>query len=175
MPAVNSQSDRGDVVRPRRTVRIVKPRTLPRTATVSLAVALGAAVCLLALWHFWQREEVVPPHQRILTEWETDWKCDDGHMFHAAGQVEPRACWTCGKPAYPVASYKCPGHGAYEVTARFTLDDNGNPKVSHLRLPGRSWVSVEGGLRCPRCSRRLVYEGPDPMWALRHRMRQSGG
>jgi hypothetical protein len=159
----------------RRTVRIVKSRTLSRPALISLVVACAAVVATLALWRFWQPKDIVPPAQRTLGEWETDWKCDSGHSFHAAGQTEPRSCWTCGKPAYPVAYYHCPTHGTYETNARFKADDEGRPKVAYLRLRGGSWVSVEQGLRCPRCGQLLRYGGHDPLRGLGNRETPGGG
>jgi len=159
----------------RRTVRIVKSRRLSRPALISLLVAAGAVVATLALWRFWQHGDVVPPTQRTLGEWETEWKCDGGHSFRAAGQIEPRSCWTCGKPAYSVAFYRCPTHGTYEVSARFKADDGGRPKIAYLRLRGGRWVAVEDGLRCPQCGQVLRYGGHDPLRALDSRETTGGG
>ncbi len=166
MSPPTAKLEKGYAAQRRHTVRIIKHRTLSRPAVISLAVTGGAALCVLALWRFWQHEDVVRPRQRSLIEWETDWKCDSGHTFRAAGQIEPRSCWTCGKPAYPVTHYECPVHGTYEVSARFTTGADGAPKVAFLRLRGGPWIAVEEGLRCPQCSSPLQYVGNDPLRAL---------
>jgi hypothetical protein len=142
---------------------------------VSLGFAAGAVLLVLGLWLFWEHEDVVRPPQRTLGEWDTDWKCDNGHTFHAEGQVEPRPCWTCGKPAYPVAYFRCNEHGTFEASARFELDDEGKPKVAYLRLRGGTWVPADEGLRCPKCSRLLRYAGNDPLRGFGDHLSPGGG
>jgi hypothetical protein len=113
-----------------------------------LALAFCAAVLVFLLWRFWRPEETLPVRQRSLSEVEFVYRCEKKHTFTAMGQVEPRECPLCGQPAHPVVKYECPIHGEFDVAIRF--GDAG--KVTHLRLPGRDWVTVEKGLRCPRCN-----------------------
>jgi len=131
---------------------------------ISLTLAAAAAVLLPVVWRLWGSEETTIAHQRTLAEMELDWRCEEGHDFRGKGHTfgpdgltSPRTCWKCGEPAYPVATYVCPVHGAYEVTVRFTIGDDGRPRVAQVRWAGRGWVTEEEGLRCPRCERRLEY------------------
>ncbi len=114
------------------------------------------------------------PPQRKLTEWETEWKCEAGHSFFAAGQVEPRSCWTCGEAAYPLAIYRCEIDGAYEVSVRLSKNPAGRAVPTRWRLAGRGWVETEKALRCPRCGRRLLYS-KDPLEAFQRRQKKRGG
>ena len=169
MQPADSQTDRPGAVR-RRTVRIVKSRTTSRASTVSLALAIGAAFFMLALWWMWRDDDVVFPPQRTLTAVEMTWKCPVGHVFRAAGQIESRACWTrnCDRPAYPVAQYACPEHGAYEAAVRFRRGENGAASVAELRLIGRDWVAADK-VACPRCGKGLIYASRDPLESVRRR------
>lgn len=160
MPLSSSQPKRAHPP-PRRTVRIVKRRT-SRPANISLAVAAAAAVVLLAVWRLWQTEEVIVPQQRQFRDIDVVWKCEVGHSFKAAGQIGSKACWTCDRPAFPVTYYACRIHGPYEIAARFAAGEGGVARISELRRPGLEWVSIEEGVNCPRCKRRLVHKTRDP-------------
>ena len=175
MPQADSQPKKGSPAR-RRTVRIIKPRTTP-WAAISLLAAAVAAMSSLAVWRLWQTEEP-QPYRRKLTDVELEWKCDAGHSFRAAGQVDPRECWKCDPPAlaaYPIDNYVCPRGHSYEVAVRFAQGDDGAPKVTQLRLAGRDWTPIEEGLRCPRCKNRLVRKRRDPLEGIDRRRRSPGG
>lgn len=120
-------------------------------------MAAGAAIALLGVMRYWRSEDVVVPAQRSVVEWQTWWKCDAGHRFYAAGRDTPRQCWTCKRPAYPVALYTCSEHGTYDVLARVQQVQEGQHEVTHLKLPFGDWVPVGTGLVCPRCKRRLTF------------------
>lgn len=158
-------------------VRIVKPRTVSRAALVSLLAITIAALFLPAMWHVSRRErEDESPVFRTLTDVELKWKCEAGHTFRAAGQVGPRLCWTCDRDAYPVTQRVCPVHGSFQVVVQFADGEDGVPRMSKLRFFGQDWVTVEDGLVCPRCSRRLAYQPPDPLdRSRRHPDRRGGG
>ena len=120
------------------------------------------ALVLLAVWRLWQTEEVIVPKQRRLVDIDVVWKCEVGHSFRAAGQVGSKACWTCDRPAFPVTQYACRFHGPYVVAVRFEAGEDGVARITEMRRPGFEWVSIEEGLKCPLCGRRLVYKPRDP-------------
>lgn len=171
MPPAKPQPDGASSTR-RRTVRIVKRRAPPRAATISVAMAVAAAILLPVVWHLWRGEEPVPLLERSLANAELTWRCEAGHLFRAKGHAfgadgltDARTCWRCGKPAYPSARYACPVHGAYDVTLRFAKGEDGFEVVSRIRLTGREWVFADEGVYCPRCNRRLEYSR-DPLAGL---------
>ncbi len=156
--------------RPRRTVRIVKPRWISRTTTVSLLIVSAAALSLFVMWRFSRAEETVEPVIRTLRDVGFDWKCEAGHSFYESGQAGARACIKCGRPAYPVDEYKCSIHGRYPVSVRFVIDSDGKPRVSELRQckgvdasRWGQWVFATDGVLCPRCGRKLVRPRRDPL------------
>lgn len=176
MPAVSKQPG-GAPPRPKKhTVRIVKPRGRSRVALISLGIAASAAVLFPIGWRYWQSDEDASPRQRTWTEWQTRWRCEDGHYFYAPGQTGPRTCIhiDCEQPAYPVARYTCTQHGPFEVNVLFDLDENERPKITRLRLIGDSWVSASEGVHCPRCGRRLEYTG-DPLLSTTKSRSSPGG
>lgn len=170
MPPVNPQPGKSLRAR-RRAVRIVKRRQVFSATTISLALAVGAAVVLPILWRMWRADDTSISEGRTFTEWETQWKCEAGHYLFAAGQYEPRSCWKCGEPAYPVSTYVCPVHDAFEVNVVFTPGEDGQPVVSRIRLVGRDWFSAEEGVRCPRCGRQLEYSD-DPLLGVKRRLKR---
>lgn len=168
MSLVRSKPDQARALR-RRKVRIVGRRTPPRAATWSLIAAAAAALLIPILWRIERKEEVVPPAQRTLADLEMQWRCETGHTFQASGHAfneegmtQPKACWTCGRPAYPVYPFYCPVHGAVEVAVMFTRDASGREQAARWRLPGRSWVKSMSDLRCRLCERPLEHRR-DPL------------
>lgn len=147
----------------RRKVRIIKQRNVSRTAIVSLAIAAGVAVAVILSWRVWKTGEEIPVHIRNLREYEMDWRCDGGHFFHSTGRKDSRPCWMCGQPAFPVAHYKCPTHGSYEVAFRFYEDDEGVVKPSQVRVGSGEWLKADVGLKCPRCNCDLTQDVIDPL------------
>ena len=147
----------------RRTVRIIKKRNVPRPAVVSLAIAAGAAILVLAVWRIWQTGEETPVYKRSMRDYEMGWRCEGGHFFHSTGQTNSRRCWMCGRHAYPVALYKCPAHGSYEVAFQFSVDKEGVVKPSKVRIKGGEWRPPDEGLKCIRCRRDLIREQVDPL------------
>ena len=121
-----------------------------------MAVA-GSAALLLIIFRVLVRTDDRPkPFERTITDVELVWRCDTGHEFHAAGQVEARACWTCGRSAYPVTRYECPVHGEFEVSVKFKQSQAGVAEPSELRLAPRDWVPADKPLECPRCRRAMT-------------------
>ena len=125
-------------------VRIVRKRKLPPVAKLSLGAAAGVVVLVVLLWRLWHGNENTPVYERRPSEVEVDWRCGAGHRFSAALQLEPRRCWevTCTERAYPVARYRCPRHGVYEVAFRFRLDEGGRVipgSVTSLYKPLREY------------------------------------
>lgn len=147
----------------RRTVRIVKQRNVSRAAIISLAIATGAAVLFLAIWRIMQSGEELSVHIREIREYDMDWRCEGGHSFHSAGRKDSRPCWICGQPAFPVAHYKCPIHGTFEVAFRFYEDEQGIIKPSKIRVGSGEWLEFDEGLKCPRCRRDLMRDNIDPL------------
>lgn len=158
--------------RRRRTVRIVRPR-LPRTAALSLLVAVVTAGVLFGVWRFFRQDEHPVINPRGLSDVYLNWRCTVGHSFRALGQVQPRACPTCGRLSYPVAVFLCPEHGEHEVAIRYALDADGEPQPTEFRVGRGKWVSLED-LRCPRCAHRLIRKPRDP-FEDRERGPRSGG
>jgi len=130
----------------------------PRTALISLMVAAAAAAVAFGAWRVFRDDAVRPVVQRTVRDVLLTYKCERGHTFNAMGQAEPLKCPFCGTPAHAITQYVCPLHGDVEVSVEFTLDADGEPIVSKLRLPGGRWVDVEAGLRCPRCGQPLYRE-----------------
>ena len=161
MPLPSTRAGRARLGR-RRMVRIAKPRGVTRTAALSLLIVVLPVLLIYMAWLFWQQEEEVQvlastPRTRVL-----DWRCERRHGFEDRGQVEPRVCPTCGKPAYPVEMYYCPRHGPVEVAVRFTTDANNIARPSQFRIGARKWVAAERGLHCLRCDQELIRTPEDP-------------
>jgi hypothetical protein len=136
----------------KRKVRIVKPRTISRAGAVSLILAGGVALLFIIIRLLIRSEEPVRPYVRTLTDYELEWKCEQGHVFRAAGQVEPKSCWTCSRQAFPVTRFTCPTHGEEEVLVKFKVGDDGAPRPSEYRLWGaKDWHPASEGVPCPRC------------------------
>ena len=155
----------------RHKVRIVKRRRISRTAILSAVLGLLAAVSLPLLWFIGR-----PPPKREIPEMDSRdwvWKCDAGHTFRAGFRNATSLCFRCDKPAYPIGWYTCPVHGSFEVAGKFERGADGKMSVTKVRLIGRSWVTQEE-LECPRCDRRLLYKGRDPLERTR-RMKKQGG
>jgi hypothetical protein len=136
----------------RRKVRIVKHRTISRAGIISLTVTGGVAILIIFTRQMVRTEEPIRPLERTLTDYELEWKCEQGHTFRAAGQVDPKVCWTCGQPSFPVAKFGCAAHGQYDVLVRFTVAEDGVPKPAEYRLWGtKEWTPAAEGVHCPRC------------------------
>jgi len=147
----------------RRTVRIVKKRTIPRAAYVSLAAAAAAAALLFTLWRALKSEDPPAPHIRLLDDVELEWRCADGHRFTAYGETTPVACPTCGEDAYPVASFQCPVHGNFDVAFQFKQDAGGRAAPTAMKAPGGAWEPFSTRPHCPRCRRPMKRESVDPL------------
>lgn len=175
MPPADSFQHRPDPKR-RRTVRIVGSRSATRSALVSLSLAIVVALLVFSVWRVLREDDTRPTAPRTLEQLTLEWKCDQGHVFDAAGQVGPRECWICDHEAYPISrQYACPVHGAHEVAVRFTIGDHGVPRPLELRLPELGWMPVEEGVPCPRCARPLVYMGRDLLSRAKGRPDRPGG
>lgn len=156
---------------PRRKVRIVKPTRISHAVVLSFLLGLLVVVSFPLLWYIRRT-----PPEAVSTPQETRdwvWKCDAGHTFRAAFRRVTSHCLRCDKPAYPIGWYTCPVHGLFEVAALFEADDEGKMTAAKVRLTGRRWVTEEE-LECPRCDRRLVYKGRDPLERVLRARRQGG-
>lgn len=147
----------------RRTVRIVKKWRIPRGAYVSLAAAAAAAALLLVLWRAFQTEELPPPHLRSARDIEVSWRCDAGHTRKSLGDVTPKPCWECDNDSYPVAKYRCPVHGTYDIAFQFREQSDGRIIPVEVRAPNGPWEPFEFGPHCSRCHREMTRETDDPL------------
>ena len=148
----------------KRKVRIVKPRIFSRAGAVSLAMAGGAALLIIITRLLVRTEEVVRPYERTVVDYQFEWKCEQGHSFSASGQIEPRPCWTCSQPAYPVTKFTCSTHGTFDVSVRFAKVEDGSIKpVEYRPLGTKDWVPVAEGALCPRCKRVMERVNPEPL------------
>lgn len=152
----------GVPVRRRSTVRIVKPRG-SRATTISALVTVATAAVLFFVWRFWEDDEKLLVIRRSLQDVRLEWKCDAGHRFHAQGQPNPRFCPRCGRPSYPVGTYRCTEHGGFDVLVRYTVTQDGLEKPSEFRVDGSGWGPPETALVCPKCQRPLRRDRPNPL------------
>lgn len=147
-----------------RLVRIVGGHRTPRTAYISLVVALGMALLLFTYWRLWQSDGALdPPPQRPLEQVELTWKCALGHRFKAFGQRGPRACSICARQADIVARYTCGKHEPVDVFVRLGPDWSETYDDRYLRFADTPLAPAATGLTCSRCGLRLRSLGPDPL------------
>jgi len=144
--------------RPRRTVKIVKQRSVSRAAWISLALVAAAAIAIPFMWTVSQSEPIAPATQTTFESTILDWRCDNGHTFKAPGRTGRRACPYCDAMASPYTQYTCPIHGAKDVEIQFEETKDGHVKIAKVRLVGRDWVPAGQQLRCPQCGRPLTYD-----------------
>jgi hypothetical protein len=150
-------------------VRIVGGNRGSRTAYISLLIALVVALMALGYWRVWRSDQPSPPPQRALADIELTWKCPAGHRFTANGQIGPRTCEVCQKPADIVARYTCGKHEPVEIFVRVEPDwSPGNPNLT-LRLGDGPPMPSGVGLKCPKCGLRLRAANPDPLAGVRGR------
>lgn len=156
--------------RPGRKVRIVKKRIPSRAAGLSLAAVAATAVFALVAWRWWRADEPVIQAPTLFEDLELDWKCEQGHVFVAQGQVGGRPCpeavagrGTCGEMAYPFTFYTCPTHADYEVKVQFQRDEQGQPRVALYRVGHGQWTPAGDGPKCPRCELIMTRKLQDPL------------
>ncbi len=147
----------------RRTVRIVNKRNIQRTAIVSLAVAAAAAGLLLAAWRVFQTDEDPMPHIRTIKDVHVNWLCERGHASQGPGGETPKACWTCGRDAYPAVPFRCSVHGSSAVTFQFAEQEDGQIVPVEVRAPGGDWEPFADGPHCSQCRRLMKREVEDPL------------
>lgn len=145
---------------PRRRVKIVTGKRFSRAAILGCILGALAAVSFPLLWY--SRRPFPAPVVTVEDTRYWVWKCDAGHTFRAGFRKPTSPCLRCDKPAFPVGWYTCPVHGSFEAAAEFAKDEDGKMAISRVRLTGRRWVD-EKELECPRCDRKLVYKGRDPL------------
>lgn len=173
MHPVGQTPDR-PVPRRRRTVRIVQPRTGSRAGIILLAIVGSAAVLFFIIRYAVRSEEPVQPLVRTLSDLELDWKCEAGHGFRAAGQVEPRRCWTCTAPAFAVRKFTCPVHGETDAWVKFSLESDGVPRPLAYRAIGGEWSDAGSPPSCPKCKREMQPVREDPLAKLKSKKPRSG-
>lgn len=165
----------GTAGKPRRTVRIIKRRRLPRAAVVSLLITGATACVLFAAWRMWRDDTPIDIRQRTVRDVALTWKCEQGHSISARGRAGARPCYACDLPMYPVTVFKCEIHGPVDVMVQFSSDDAGELRVSKHKLARGRWVDEEKDLRCPRCGRQLVRKEADDLAELGRRNDGEGG
>ena len=137
---------------------------------ISILVACGAAILLLIGRQVMKEEPAVAPIRRTLVDVELEWKCPSGHVFRAGGQVEPRKCWTCNQPAYPLARFQCRTHGEVDVIARFeAAPDDGHAILSAFSTHGSDWTPASEPVLCPKCRQPMKRHVEDPLAKSRGR------
>jgi hypothetical protein len=148
---------------PGRKVRIVKRRIPSRAAGLSLAAVAVTAVFAFSAWRWWRTDEVPVVESTLFEDAELDWKCDQGHIFQAQGQVGGRPCTTCGEMAYPFTVYQCSTHGAYEEKVQFERDGQGHAHPALFRVVHGQWTAAGDGPKCPRCELVMTRKEVDPL------------
>lgn len=175
-PPAGRQTSPRSSSRRRRTVRIVERKPGARAATISLLIAAATALLLPGIWWLYggKKGEVLPEPRR-LADVELEWRCPAGHTFRAFGQLNPRLCLKCDRPAHPLVNYVCPAHGPYRVMVEFGHEEqDGPPEPVRHRLVGRPWVAHDKELKCPRCGRPLAYR-PAPLIDPARKSESRGG
>ncbi len=162
MTGLHEPTERPVIAR-RSSVRIVKPRALPRAARISLFAAVAASCVALALWRWWRPETVESVYRRSVADVELTWRCEDGHTFTAAGQVDGRVCAMCDKPAFAITTYECKLHGPYDVSVRFAANPDGSTRLAQVRVHGGDWFPATADLPCPKCGQPLMRKAPDAL------------
>lgn len=158
----------------RRTVRIVKPRSGSRAGAITLAAIVGAGILLLLVRNALRSEETVQPFVRKFSDVDLEWKCEAGHTFPAAGQIEPRKCWTCNATAFPIRKASCPVHGETDVWVKFAADAEGTPRPSAYRAVGGEWTEPGASPICPKCKREMSPVRDDPLAKLKSKKQRPG-
>ena len=158
-----------------RKVRIVKRRIPSRAAGLSLAAVAVTGVFALIAWRWWNTDDAPIIAANVIEDTELDWKCDQGHIFPAQGQVGGRACPDCGQMAYPVTTYSCASHGSYEVKVQFERDPQGRARAALYYVGHGPWTPAGEGPKCPRCELVMTRKEPDPLEGRVRPKRKSSG
>jgi len=153
----------------------VKRRRLTRVAAINLVLAVSVAVVLIVLWSLNRPEPLQKPATRGFSEVEFTYVCPRGHAFRLQGQITPPLCPTCELPSYPHVVFRCENHGAFEVSVRVAVGDDGVVRASELQLPGKNWVPVGEPLECPICNRKMFRDSADPLKSGAARSPRGGG
>ncbi len=113
--------------------------------------------------------------QTLFEDSELDWKCEQGHVFEAQGQIGGRPCPTCGEMAYPFTAYHCDTHGDYEVKVQFQRDEQGRARPALYRVGHGQWSTAGEGPKCPRCEKIMSRKSQDPLEGRVKPKRKSSG
>jgi len=151
----------------RRTVRIVKPRSVQRVAMLTMFGITGLSLLVfLGFRLLGQREAVIVPAHRGLEDVLLNWRCEAGHSFRAPGKTGQGICIKCSGPAFPSESFECRQHGVIAVSAKFELDADGHPKVGQFRVSNKEWLDAGDGPKCPKCGVTMARRPRDPLAGL---------
>ncbi len=141
---------------PKRKIRVIKQGRDNRVAIVSFGVVISTAVILFMVYRVIHTDESEVPSPRDLREITIKWKCEQGHLFHAGGAPGSRKCIHCGAESFAINTYYCSEHGAFEVQVNLHEDwSSTNYGARDIRFEHGEWVSLQEGLKCPRCGRPL--------------------
>ena len=146
-----------------------------RAGLYSLAVAACAAVVIWLAWWMWQETPPQPAKQRGLSDIETTWKCDNGHVFEAPADYGSIPCPECQADAYILGRYRCSEHGDLEAQLSYERTADGKGVLAKMRFTGGEWIDHPKELRCPQCNRRLTPVRLDAFWTGPKSATQRGG
>lgn len=150
----------------RRTVRIIKPRSVQRAALVTLSgIATLGFLGFLGFRLLGAGESTIVAESRRLEDVPLTWRCDAGHTFTSPGQYGSGVCPRCAVPAYPMETFDCRQHGPVVVLVQFENRDGDEAHVARYRVMGmgRDWLENGGELTCPRCREALTRRPRDPL------------
>lgn len=148
-----------------RKIRFIGSKRARWTLAGSLLIPLSIALVGAVAWQWLNHPKVDRTIlQRTIADFTLRWRCDQGHVFHAPGQLGSRPCTSCGQSAVPTDRYACPEHGAFDVLLEFSAyDDPQRPHAKRYRLPNGSWQKIADGVRCPRCGAVMTRFSADPL------------
>jgi len=157
----------------RRTVRIVKPRSVQRVATLTMLGFSSLAFLIFLGFKLVGNKEAVPlPANRGLEDVHLNWRCEAGHAFRAPGKAGQGVCAKCSGPAFPTEAYDCRQHGTISVSAKFEIDAGGEPRVAQFRVAGKEWLDSGTAPKCPKCGLALERRPRDPLAGLERSKRK---
>ena len=142
-------------------VRVARDQEQLRTARISLASALGAAVLVLLIWTLMKEPPLPVAEQRTLSTYPVLWVCekDPRHRFTARGRFESLPCRQCEGRCYIQLRYIClQCEEEFDVFVKFerlsaegeALSGRPGERVSQYRYDSRSpWQECDGHVPCP--------------------------
>ena len=138
----------------------VKIKDHDRHPEFSVAVVVGTAVVIWFIIQLWSIDSSVRAVQRDITQIEVTYFCDGGHRFLGKADTKSLPCARegCQLRAWPVWSYQCTRHGAFQFQLRYSVDQAGRSKIRAARVMGGAWQEIGEAITCPRCERVLLAD-----------------